>query len=539
MTRMTGGQALVKSILRNGVDTIFGLPGVQMDHFFNALHDEGNRVRVIHTRHEQGAAYMAYGYAAASGRVGTYAVVTGPGFLNAAAALSTAYAAGAPVLGVIGQIPSSTMGRGFGLLHELPDQSAILAGLTKWSACIRHPAQAPALVNEAFRQLASGRIRPVGLEAPMDVLPKETEVDLLDPAEPAPPPPLDQDAIAKAAEILGAGKRPLIFAGGGVAGAGEELLAVAEALQAPVISHRGARGVIDDAHYLSQQIALGFELWAEADVVLAVGTRLQPPRMGWGNDPARQIVLINIDPQELERLGRPKLGLVADAKPALAALANALQGQDRARPSRKDEIEGKAAAKTAELEERLGQQMAYVRVLRAALGEDDIFVDELTQVGYVCRTAFPVHRPRTYVGTGYQGTLGYGLPTALGAKVANPDRRVLSINGDGGFMFNVQELATAAQHNIPVVAVVFNDGAYGNVRRMQEELHGGRVIASELKNPDFVALAESFGIGARRVDGPEGLAEAIEAGFAANAPYLIECHVGAFNDPWSVIMPRR
>ena len=539
MTRLTGGQALVKSLLNNGVETIFGLPGVQMDHFFNALHDEGNKIRVIHSRHEQGAAYMAYGYAAASGRVGTYAVVPGPGFLNASAALSTAFAAGAPVLGVIGQIPSSAIGRGFGLLHELPDQSAILAGLTKWSDCIRHPSQAPALTNEAFRQLQSGRIRPVGLEAPMDVLPKTGEVELLDAAVPPGPPAVDEDEIAKAADILGSAKKPLIFAGGGAMHAAEEIRAVAEALQAPVITHRTGRGIIDERHWLAQNIFVGLELWQDADAVLAVGTRLQYPRMGWGNKPERQIVMLNIDPEEIERLGRPRLGIVGDAKLGLSALADALQGQAQARPSRREEVEALAAAKAVEIEQKLALQVAYLKVLREALGEGDIFVDELTQVGYVSRVAYPVYGPHTFITTGYQGTLGYGYATALGVKVAAPDKRVLVINGDGGFMFNVQEMATAMQNNIAVVAVVFNDGAYGNVQRMQRELHGGRVIATDLRNPDFVQLAESFGMAARRVDSPETLADALAAGFAANAPYLIECMVGEFNDPWSVIMPRR
>src|ERR1700686_598266 len=178
MTRMTGGGALVEMLCRHGVDTLFALPGVQNDALFVALYDAGDKIRVIHPRHEHAAAYMAFGYARASGKVGAYAVVPGPGVLNTTAALSTAYATNAPVLCISGQIPSNLIGRGFGLLHEIPDQLGILQTLTKWAARIHHPTQTGRLVNEAFRQLRDGRPRPVGLEMPLDVMALETDVAL-------------------------------------------------------------------------------------------------------------------------------------------------------------------------------------------------------------------------------------------------------------------------------------------------------------------------------------------------------------------------
>src|SRR5215467_10642355 len=195
MTRMTGGGALVEMLRRHGVDTIFALPGVQNDALFVALYDAGDELRVIHTRHEQGAAYMAYGYARASGKVGAYAVVPGPGLLNTTAALATAYAANAPVLCISGQIPSDLIGRGFGLLHEVPDQLGILRTLTKWAARINHPTETGKLVNEAFRQLRDGRPRPVALEMPLDIMALETEVALPDPEPPLPAPALDEELI--------------------------------------------------------------------------------------------------------------------------------------------------------------------------------------------------------------------------------------------------------------------------------------------------------------------------------------------------------
>jgi acetolactate synthase-1/2/3 large subunit len=187
----------------------------------------------------------------------------------------------------------------------------------------------------------------------------------------------------------------------------------------------------------------------------------------------------------------------------------------------------------------LTPQVAFLDAIRAALPEDGILVEDLTQVGYVARIAFPVHGPRQYITSGYQGTLGHAYPSALGAKVARPDRAVIALAGDGGFMYNVQELATAVQHGINVVALVFNDGAYGNVKRMQRELYGNRVIASDLTNPDFVRLADSFGVFARSTDDPDGLRNALEQALARDAPALIEVKVGEFPDPWQhIVLPR-
>ncbi len=254
MTRMTGGRALVEMLCRHGIDTLFALPGVQNDALFVALYDSGEAIRVIHPRHEQAAAYMAFGYARASGKVGAYAVVPGPGVLNTTAALATAYATNAPVLCISGQIPSNLIGRGFGLLHEVPDQLAILRGLTKWAARIDHPSETGKRVNEAFRQLADGRPRPVALEMPLDIMALETEVELpaVEPTLPAPVP--DGELIGQAAKLLAAAKQPLIYIGSGAADAGAEVLALAERLHAPLTTYTGGKGVVSDRHYLAQNL---------------------------------------------------------------------------------------------------------------------------------------------------------------------------------------------------------------------------------------------------------------------------------------------
>jgi acetolactate synthase I/II/III large subunit len=537
-TRMTGGGALVEMLKRHGVDTLFALPGVQNDALFVALYDAGDAIRVIHTRHEQAAAYMALGYARASGRPGAYAVVPGPGLLNTTAALATAWATNAPVLCISGQIPSDLIGRGFGLLHEIPDQLAILRGLTKYAARISHPSETGKLVNEAFRQLADGRPRPVALEIPLDVLAREYAVDLPQ-AEPAPAAPEpDPDLVAAAAKALSAAKAPLIFIGSGAAEAGAEILALAERLQAPVVTSTGGKGIVSDRHFLTQNLLAGHELWKTADVVLAIGTRLNQPQTRWGTDAELKLVRVDLDPVEITRIVRPAIGIVVDAKDAAAALLKAVSGGPP-RPSRRaelDEVKARAATLVAE---RLGPQCEYLAAMRAELPDDGIYVEDLTQVGYVGRLAFPVYRPRTYIHSGYQGTLGYSYATALGAKVAKPDVPVISVSGDGGFMYNVQELSTAALFGIDAIAIVFADGAYGNVRRMQKNDYGNKLIATELRNPNFPKMAESYGIAGVKTTSPDGLRRELNAALKRRGPSLIEVAVGEMPDPWPTLMMGR
>ncbi len=268
---MTTADAIVGALHDHGIRTLFGLPGVQLDDHTVAGARHGG-VRFLHTRHEQGAAYMALGAALVTGKPAAYAVVPGPGILNSTAALCTAYACNAPVLALTGQIPQALIGRGLGILHELPDQLGVLRLLTKWAGRIRAPFEAPACVAEAFAQMTSGRPRPAALECAIDVLPQRGHVTAQPPAR-VTNVPIDPDAIEKAAKVLGAARRPAIVVGGGALHASAEVLAVAEMLQAPVISHRMGRGIVSDRHPLSVSIDVGYELWRDVDVVLAVGTR--------------------------------------------------------------------------------------------------------------------------------------------------------------------------------------------------------------------------------------------------------------------------
>jgi acetolactate synthase-1/2/3 large subunit len=531
---LSTAQAVLSMLELNGIDTLFCLPGVQNDSFFDALYDRTNALRPIHARHEQGSAYMALGYAMASGKPSAYVVVPGPGFLNTTAALSTAYAVNAPVLALSGQIQQSMIGRNVGLLHELPDQLGIMRGLTKWADRITSPGEAPGFVNEAFRRMLSGRKRPVALECAMDTWGRKGPVVLPAKAAEADPCPVDEDAVARAAKLLGGAQRPMIVVGAGAYGAGEAIVRIAEMLEAPVMTGRMGQGAIDGRHRLSVTALAGYNYWIESDVILAVGTRLQPPLMNWGLKD-QKIIRIDIDATELDRLRKPEIGIVGDATATLTALADRVGAHNIKRAGRAEAVAEMKAAAVKRVRETLAPQMTYLDAIRNALPEDGILVDELTQMGYAARLAYPTYKPRTFLSPGYQGTLGWGYATSLGVKVAKPDTPVVSISGDGGFLFTAMEMSTAAQNNIGVVAVVFSDGAYGNVKRIQQHSFNNRTIATDLHNPDFVKLGESFGIASERVGSPAELGAAIKRGIAKGAPMLIDCPVGQMPDPWVML----
>ena len=526
MAEMTGGQALVASLIKQGVDTVFGLPGVQLDWLFDAIWEKRDQIKVYYTRHEQGTAYMADGYARTTGKVGTCIVVPGPGLLNAMAGLATAYSASSPVLCVTGQIRSDAIEQGRGLLHEIPNQLDMVRSATKWAARAMSPAEVPGVVEEAFRQLRSDRVRPVEIEVPPDILQASGQVTI--PGRVAEQRLQgDPELLDKAAKLLGEAQRPVIIAGGGVirSGASDELKALAEMLQAPVVMSSHGKGSLSYRDDLALNPNALDELVPGADVVLLVGNRYVEYGINeWWRPAKGQVgIRLDTDAEMLER-SQPTLGILTDAMLGLAELVERVGKYNHAREPRTAELK----ALKAHLEDlwwEVQPQAAYATVLREELPDDGILVSESTQVGYWSDRAFPVYEPRTYLTSGYQGTLGYGYATALGAQVGNPDRKVVSINGDGGFMYNVQELGTAVQQGINAVGVVFNDRAYGNVRRTQRLNFNGHIIATDLHNPDFVKLADSFGMAGIRAEGPEGLRAALREALALKGPALIEVPV--------------
>jgi acetolactate synthase I/II/III large subunit len=444
--------------------------------------------------------------------------------LNTTAALATAYALNARVLCLAGQIPLAAIGREGGVLHEIPDQLGIMRSLTKWAARVTTVEEAPALVAQAFESLRSGRPRPAALEVPMDVLAAQGDVDDACTPTLVLPQPLDGELIDAAAQA----RRPLIWVGGGAHGASAAIRALSEHLQAPVASYRTGRGIADSRHSLTIVQPQAHALWAETDVVLAVGTNMRVPLQTWGTDDALRVVHVDVDPASHDRV-HAAVAVTARAEDALPRLLARVAALSAPRPSREAEMSA-LGARWLDQRSFLQPQIAYLDVIRAALGEHGIFVDELTQVGFSARVVLPVYHPRTFISTGYQGTLGYGFPTALGVKVARPDVPVISVSGDGGFLFGVQELATAVQHRIDVIAIVFNNNRYGNVQHMQRALYGGRVIASDLRNPDFARLADAFGAAGYRAETPAALAEALRCAVSANRPAVIEVPCGDMPD---------
>jgi acetolactate synthase I/II/III large subunit len=531
---MTTADATVASLIAHGIDTMYALPGVHNDHLFEALFQAAASIRVVHTRHEQGAAYMALGAALATDRPQTYAVVPGPGLLNTGAALLTAYSMNAPVLALIGQIPDADIGRGLGHLHEIRDQAGIIARLVDFSERIRGPEAASRLVAHAIAAMRTGRPGPAALECAIDVWGRTGSVAIEPPLD-VPAPSIDDDAVNEAAKRLGAAKNPMIVCGGGAQGASAEVTALSAMLQAPVLGYRRGRGVLDSRDPLSVTLPLGHELWAQADVVLAVGTHL-PQQRQWGIDEGLPVIRVDADPEEPARVRPPAVGLIGDAAPILRRLIDALATRNTARKSRKDEMEERQAHWTKRLG-KLVPQLGFLAAIRAELPENGILVDEVTQVGFAARLAFPIYRPRTFISPGYQDNLGWGFATALGVQDSRRDTPVIAISGDGGFMYTANEMATAVRHRIPLTTVLFVDGAFGNVRRIQEEQFGNRLIASDLANPDFVRFAESFGAAAERARNPNELRGALRRALQRrDGPTLIEVPVGPMPSPWEFIM---
>lgn len=540
MTVSSGGEAIVSGLVAHGVDTVFGLPGAQIYGLFDAFQQA--QLKVIGARHEQACGYMAYGYARSTGRPGVFSVVPGPGVLNAGAALLTAFGSNEPVLCLTGQVPTAFLGKGRGHLHEMPDQLATLRSFVKWADRIEYPDTAPTLVSRAFQEMLSGRRGPVALETPWDVFTQRAETAAAKPFDPFPAPLPDTERVKAAAALIAGSKTPMIFVGSGAIDARDEILELAELIDAPVVAFRSGRGIVSNAHELGLTMAAAYRLWPKTDLMIGIGTRMElSTTFRWPFKPDfLKSIRIDIDPAEMRRFTHDA-AVIADARAGTSALLAAVRKAGYKKTSGRRAAIREASAATLQEIQQVQPQMAYLNILREVLPHNAIVTDELSQVGFTSWYGFPVYEPRTFITSGYQGTLGSGFPTALGAKVANPDRPVVAITGDGGFMFGVQELATAVQFNIGVVTLVFNNNAYGNVRRDQREQFDGRVVASDLVNPDFVKLAESFGVGAARVTSPATFRSALEKALAHGGPYLIDVEVPKDSEttPWTFIHPAK
>ncbi len=529
VTMTTVAERMIEALRLVNIATLFCLPGKQNDDFFDALVDAPD-IRPIHTRHEQGAAYMALGAAQATGLPSAFCIVPGPGLLNAGAALTSGYWGNARMLAVVGQIPTGEMGRGWGVLHEMPDQRAVLDQVTKHTESITDPEQATAQIQRALDELVSGRPRPVAIEISADLWSQPCPGTLKSPQRLVRL--VDADALERAASVLAEAKRPLIVVGGGAQDASVAVSLLAHELNAPVTTRRMGHGVVptDDPWFVP--LPVGRDFWADADVVLALGTRLEFPLLHWGHDDDLTLIKVDIDEDELDRHGATTIGLLGDTGPICSSLFNRLRETHTSSEIHASELDERRRLFTESIA-HLQPQLDYLAALRSALPDDGVLVEDVTQIGFGAHLAFDFGGPRTFISSGPAGTLGAGFATGLGATVALGERAVVTVTGDGGFLFTATELATAVQHGIAAVTVVFNDGAYGNVRRIQRNAYGpDRVIASELHNPDFVAFAESFGAVGLRAESPDGLASAVRQGLSWGEPVVIDVPVGEMPDPW-------
>jgi acetolactate synthase-1/2/3 large subunit len=481
---------------------------------------------VVTVRHEQGASMMAAGYARASGKIAACFVVPGPGLTNALTGMGMAYSESAPLLMVGGQNTLAQLEREGDHFHELPNSMAVAGAVCGYTQRVSTPGEIPGAVREAMRAMRCRRPRPAYIEIPLDVQNGEAEVALL-PREAFGRAGGDPASIERAAKALRSAKRPFIFAGGGVASAegAQPLARLAELLGAPVVSSMFARGVISDRHPLALgdgwgRFNLYDDLLAQADLVLVVGSRIDiVSDANLGARFPQRIVQIDLDPLVVGMRRPVEVGVVGDAAAVLRALVEALTCE-RERECWFD-VAGFRERKRAWLLAHARPVMELIADLRAALPEDAIIVDDLTLVGYWMPLMFETTRPRTLIHPGTYGTLGYALPAAIGAKLACPKQPVVAISGDGGFMFSLQELATAVAEKLDLIALVFNDKAYGAIKTYQDRVFRGRRIGTDLANPDFVKLGEAFGVNSARVE-PKALGAAVRRAIDAGGVWLIE-----------------
>ena len=530
MVKLSGGEALAKSLLREGVEVVFGIPGIQIYGIVAALRDEPD-IRLIATRHEQATTYMADGYARASGQPGVALVVPGAGLYNAASGLATAYSRSTPVLLIAGQIPRGAIGRNLGAVHEIADQAGAVRSVTKWQGQAFRPREVPGAVFEAFRQMHTGRPRPVLIEMPPEAGVEREEVELRSPVRISRIVP-DREALQEAARVIAQSRLPLIYAGGGVARSDAEaaLITLAEATNIPVITSSGGKGVIPDSHPLSygscfsprgerQEMNQLYEVMQSADVVIGIGARFS---LGYPGRQASTLLNINIDDTELTRHQPNTIPLHGDARATIESLLPYLiEAGAGDRPSPAEAVSA-ARSLIAYYDIRLKEpQYPVLEAIRRGVPEDAFVVWDVTQFGYYARTHWPVNHPKTYLDSGYSFNLGYAFPTALGAKVARPDRPVICMAGDGGFMFNSSELSTAVRYGINVVTVVFRNDSYGNVARDLDDAFGG-TYGTDLHNPDFVKFAEAFGAVGIRASDPTELETLLPLALERQAPVIIE-----------------
>jgi thiamine pyrophosphate-dependent acetolactate synthase large subunit-like protein len=532
-TPPTGAELAIAMLEVNGVETVFGIPGVHTLALYDAL--VSSRIRHVLARHEQGVGFMADGYARASGKPGFALVITGPGVTNVATPIGEAYTDSSPILVLSSNNRREHIDAMRGSLHDLKDQPAIMAAVTKWNSRVMHAAEVPAVLGEAFQHLYSGRPLPVHVEFPLDVLDEPApDATFPDPVRPAPLPP-DPQMIATAVDRLKHACKVVIYCGGGAihAGARDAIVALAERLGAPVVTSYMGKGSIPDDHPLS----LG-ALWApdneidailkEADCLIVFGSKLGAQLTFDFQLPiAPEFIRVDVDEHELTLNAQPTESILGDARLAAAGMVQLLAGENYTATSfPRDRIV--AARAQAEATSWHAERRPYIDALRRAIPRDGIAVTDMTQLSYVACNLYPVYEPRTYMFPSGYGTLGFALPAAIGAKIARPDAAVVAVCGDGGFQFTMSELGTAVQERLGIPVVIFNDSCYSAVKENMAQTRGGRFLAVDLVNPDYVDLAKAYRIPGIRAESPEALEQAISDALARDLPTIIDVPI----EPW-------
>jgi thiamine pyrophosphate-dependent acetolactate synthase large subunit-like protein len=534
----SGGEWVVGALRAEGVRHVFGIPGIHNLAVYDALLGQSEITHVL-ARHEQGAAFMADGYARSSGEVGVVLVTTGPGATNTLTPLAESYSGSIPVLVIMSDIASTLIGREVGALHEVPNQIDCFRPVCRMAEQVESTRDIATTIAGAFDLLRTGRPGPVAVSIPNDLLGAKSEGELRT-SRSGRRPPCHVNDIAEAARRLQRAERPLIVAGGGVvsAGAERELQALARYLGAPVITTVMGRGAIaeDDPLWLGvlpNRRATERALRA-ADVVFAVGCRFaarstQGLLLKLAFTPEQTLIHLDIDPSVIGKLYKPQLGIVGDARDGLERLVAAL-GAERQRA-------GWDPAWLAELRQAAGpaytgEIAALIGALRQAIPRDGIVANDQTGINYWMEWRFPVLGSRTFLYPVGSAVLGYAVPAAIGAQIAHPRRAVAAVVGDGGFMFSVAELATAVKYRLPIAFVVMNDDRYGAIKWLQDKLFG-RWGEADLANPDFMALARAFGARGERVARIDGLPAALQTAFQADGPTIIEVPL-SIDPPWEI-----